>query len=475
MTSAVVMGGGLAGLLAAKALTGHVDRVTVIEGDHYPDTPSPRKGLPQGYQNHMLMGGGADAIEALLPGTLDRLYEAGAHRRGMGDGLLMLSSEGWYRRFAGAPYVIACTRPLLDHVVRGQALTDPRLTVVSDTKVLGLTGDAHRVTGVRYEDAEGTARTIEADFVVDATGRRSKTPQWLTALGVPQVEEKSVDAGLGYAGRKYRAPEGTGADFPGILVQAEPNTGEPGRGAALMPQENGEWIVALMGTRGAAPPNDEDGFNAYARGLRHPVIADLIERATPAGPIRSARALANRRRFYEKLPLPEGFLAVGDAVAVLSPNYATGMSAAAKAAVALKDALATGGLRAGLGREVQAEIAEIIAAPWQSAVVNDSGFPGVESDVQVRGLAFQHRIAARMSRIAAENPVVANAFYGIASLTARQKEAMGLPVLLAALRGARKRPLSAEEAIGQFPELGGLLDRPRAHSGSEAGRRLVTE
>ena len=468
MTSAIVMGGGLAGLLTAKALTGHVDSVTVIEGDHYPDTPSPRRGLPQGYQNHMLMGGGADAIEALLPGTLDRLQAAGAHRRGMGDGLLMLSSEGWYRRFAGAPYVIACTRPLLDHVVRAQALTDPRLTVVTDTKVLGLTGDAHRATGVECEDADGTPRTIEADFVVDATGRRSKAPQWLAALGVPQVEEKTVDAGLGYAGRKYRAPEGAGADFPGILIQAEPNTGEPGRGAALMPQENGEWIVALMGTRGAAPPNDEDGFNAYARGLRHPIVAELIERATPAGPIRSARALANRRRFYEKLPLPEGFLVVGDAVAALSPNYATGMSAAAKAAVALRDALAAGGLRAGLGREVQAEIAEIIAAPWQSAVVNDSGFPGVESDVQVRGLAFQHRIAA-------ENPAVANAFYSIASLAARQKEAMGLPVLLAALRGAKKRPLSAQEAIAQFPELGGLLDRAPAHSGSEAGRRLVTE
>ncbi|MEU4716961.1 NAD-binding protein, partial [Micromonospora purpureochromogenes] len=83
MSRAVVLGGGLAGMLAAAALARAVDEVTVVERDQLPTEPQPRKGLPQGHHSHILMRGGVEALDQLLPGVTDRLYAAGAKRRGL--------------------------------------------------------------------------------------------------------------------------------------------------------------------------------------------------------------------------------------------------------------------------------------------------------------------------------------------------------------------------------------------------------
>ena len=46
-TRAVVLGGGLTGMLAAAALAAHVDEVLIVERDQLPDGPQPRTGLPR--------------------------------------------------------------------------------------------------------------------------------------------------------------------------------------------------------------------------------------------------------------------------------------------------------------------------------------------------------------------------------------------------------------------------------------------
>lgn len=55
---AVVLGGSLAGLCAAAALAPHVDRVTLVERDRYPEEPRWRRGVPQARHTHNLLGAG---------------------------------------------------------------------------------------------------------------------------------------------------------------------------------------------------------------------------------------------------------------------------------------------------------------------------------------------------------------------------------------------------------------------------------
>ena len=52
---AVVVGGGMAGLLTARVLVDHFERVTLVERDALPDSAQHRKGVPQGHMLHVLL------------------------------------------------------------------------------------------------------------------------------------------------------------------------------------------------------------------------------------------------------------------------------------------------------------------------------------------------------------------------------------------------------------------------------------
>ncbi|MGO4753949.1 NAD(P)-binding protein, partial [Streptomyces sp. 2MCAF27] len=126
-TRAIVLGGGWAGMLTAHVLARHVESVTVVERDRYPDGPQHRKGQPQGRHVHILWSSGARIVEDLLPGTRDRLLGAGARQIGFHRDLVTLTASGWQYRFPATAFAVMCTRPLLDWVVREQILATGKL------------------------------------------------------------------------------------------------------------------------------------------------------------------------------------------------------------------------------------------------------------------------------------------------------------------------------------------------------------
>lgn len=249
---AVVLGGGMAGMLAAAALADRADEVVVVDRDRMPAGAGSRKGLPQARHAHLLMAGGARAVETLLPGTTDRWTAAGARRIAVPTGLVVLGPHGWFPRRPETHFMMACTRDLLDLVVREQVLARPGITLREGTEAVGLTGGAGRVTGVRVRDTgtDAAAGTIGAGLVVDACGRGSRAARLLVELGLPAVREETVDAGLVYATRIFRAPAGS-EDFPLVTVQADARARVPGRGATLVPIEGGRWLVTASGRAAA--------------------------------------------------------------------------------------------------------------------------------------------------------------------------------------------------------------------------------
>ncbi|MDW4810020.1 NAD(P)-binding protein, partial [Escherichia coli] len=64
---AVVIGAGIGGLTAAKALSPFFDKITVLERDDLPTGPDPRSGTPQCRQVHLLLRGGMDALVEFFP------------------------------------------------------------------------------------------------------------------------------------------------------------------------------------------------------------------------------------------------------------------------------------------------------------------------------------------------------------------------------------------------------------------------
>ncbi|CAL9326766.1 FAD-dependent oxidoreductase [Streptomyces sp. SudanB91_2054] len=448
---AIVIGGGLTGMLAARALADHAE-VIVIERDTLPDGPEPRTGLPQASHTHLLWSGGADAIETLLPGTAKALDAAGAHRIPLTTGMVAYSPAGWYRRWDESHYAITCSRDLLDHIVRDQVLsTATRINVMQRTTVLGLTGNATAVTGVSIQRSDGEQDTLIADLVLDASGKASRTPRWLEELGAPQPTTREVDSGLVYASRIYQAPAGLPDSWPIINVQPDPRADGPGQNGVILPIEGGRWLVTLSGTRGGQPTNDPADFQRFALGLRHPLVGELIDKAKPLGPVQVSRMTANRRRYYEKTAMPDNLVVLGDAVAAYNPQYGHGMSVAAQGAVTVSETIQRRGWGApGLTAKIQKGIAQHVNTAWAFATGTDVFYEGATDTGPTLGERVAARFVDRLNLTATGSGRVARALTDVTTLQAGPQALAHPRTLIAAAVGPLKPqltepPLTAEE------------------------------
>ncbi|MEU6536672.1 pyridine nucleotide-disulfide oxidoreductase [Streptomyces sp. NPDC047000] len=462
--SAVVLGGSLAGLLTACALACFT-RVTVVERDVLPAGPQPRRGLPQARHAHMLWSGGVLAMEELLPGIGVELAAVGARRTPVTTDVVALSAQGWFRRWPESHHVVLASRDLLDATVRARVLSDGRIGLLDGTEALGLTGTDLAVTGVRVREPGGRERVLEADLVVDATGRGSSAPRWLTSLGLPEAERREVDSGLVYASRLYLAPEGARDGFPVVNVQPAPRHGRhgsgggPGRSGWLLPIENGRWIVTLSGTRGGEPTAGNADFVPFARdGLRHPLLGELLEHAEPLTDVTLTRSTVNRRHHYERMPVwPDGLTVVGDALAAFNPVYGHGMSVAAQSAVRLRDTVRRYGWGSpGLSRRVQRAVARPVGAAWDLAIGQDVFYPGATEHGPTLRDRLVSAYVARLMHTATGNGRMARRVTDVTSLEHEPPVLLTPGTLLAAAIGPLKPPLPGPPLTPEERKAAGL-------------------
>lgn len=360
---ALVVGASVAGLLAARALSDHFERVTVLERDRLPADPVSRPGVPQDRHVHVLLLRGARIMGRLFPGIEDDLQAAGARRTDLlADSRTKIRGE-WLPRFESDKITYACSRVLLESVLRGRVAALPNVELCGGARVEGLIEAGGRVTGARVHWKERDETTTEtADLVVDAAGRGSKTPEWLAGLGYGAVEETVIDVHLAYAGRRYRAPTPP-PDWSIMLIGQEPP--RRSRAGLIYSEEHGVWMVMVAGILGDYPPIEEEGFLDFAAGV-DPQFHAAIRSAEPISDGFGYRRTENRFRLYHKLPRwPERFIVVGDAVCGFNPIYGQGMTIAAMAAEALADALAKpGGGLDGMARRFQQGYPKIVAPAW---------------------------------------------------------------------------------------------------------------
>jgi 2-polyprenyl-6-methoxyphenol hydroxylase-like FAD-dependent oxidoreductase len=338
---AIVVGGSIAGLSAARVLSEFFDRVTVIDRDALPTGVEDRAGVPQGRHVHALLARGLAELDGLFPGFRTLLLDGGAVDVEFGLDFAALRPFGWAPRVALLRLLFA-SRALIEASVRTLCREIPNVELVERTTVTGLaitTGSSRRVTGVTVSaDEPGLGRELAADLVVDASGRGSKAPDWLRAIGVEPPADTIVDSLAGYSTRWFAAPDP--ATLPrdwwwkGIWIDAK--IPEILRAGVLFPVEGKRWIVTLAGVGGEYPATDEHGFTQALRALRSPLLAEAVALATPISPVYGNRHTANRLRRYERWnePLP-GFVAVADAVCAFNPIYGQGMTVAPICARAL--------------------------------------------------------------------------------------------------------------------------------------------
>jgi 2-polyprenyl-6-methoxyphenol hydroxylase-like FAD-dependent oxidoreductase len=435
---AIVLGASMAGMLAARVLADHA-RVTIVERDPLPDAPEPRRGVPQAHHLHALLARGMTALEEWFPGIREEMSAAGGVIADIGKQIAWLGPFGWMSRHSRGLSTVSATRSFIDVHVRGRLRRDARIAWIDGVRAAGLVLDPsrRRVTGVRTEDG----RTLEANLVVDATGRGSALPTWLREHGLVTPRETVVDAGCVYASALVRLarPMPNGWKTV-ILLGAPPQVLSAG---AMSLVEDGRTIVTLQGFGGKVPPDDVPSALAYARALRSPIVADMLADAEWLTPLRTTRSTANRRRHYEGLTMPAGILAIGDALCAFNPVYGQGMTVAALQAEALSKLLAENGTRLDDGSFVERThrvFARTIEFPWMAATGEDFRLETTRGE-RTRGVRVMHAYLDRVFAASVKDADIARKLIQVFNLTASPLELYSPLVLWKALKQPAPRPV----------------------------------
>ena len=472
---ALVVGGSIAGLLAARVLRDYFDRVTVVERDTIPERAESRKGVPQGRHVHAIFLGGVKVIERLFPGLFDELVADGAIFCDPVKDLCWYHQGVWKLRTPSDLTAYLQTRPFLEAHIRRRTRSDRDIHFLKECEVVRLLADPERTriigAEVRHRGEGGWAEELRADLVVDAAGRGSRLPHWLQSLGYSPPEETTVEVHIGYASRIYERTEQGGRDWQILAVYGTPPAGT--RTGYLFPIEGGRWLATAVGFLQDYPPDDEAGFLEFARSLEVPDFYEAIKDAKPLTPIATFKFPCQRWRRYERLArLPDGLLGLGDAVCCFNPVYGQGMSTCALQVDLLDRLLRQCGreVPAGFAKRFFHEAAKIIANPWLLATTSDFLYPQTRGK-RPFGIRLMHWYLTRLFESCAWNKSVLLRFYRVLNFLKGPGVLFRPSTILAVLTGilrfrgkhkrmAQHRPVLLEERDGQQICLPGAGARP---------------
>ncbi len=427
---AIVLGGSIAGLFSARILSDYFDHVTLIERDVYSETPELRKGVPQAQHAHALMGRGYNVMADFMPSIADDLANNGALTMDTGLQVRAFNFGAWGKTFEGGVSGIVASRALLDWTVHCAVQQLPNVTIKDGHEVVSLmtTEDKARVTGVnvRAKSEAAMSEALEADLVLDTTGRGSQLPKWLEALGYQRPDESSVKIDVAYTSREYTRHTKNG-EVPMITV-INSTPPQHKRLVVLFPLENDRWHITMGGFCGDHAPADEEGFQAFARSLPAPDAIHLITTETPLTDIVQYKFGADVRRHYEKMSLfPEGVLVLGDAVCSFNPVYGQGMSIAALEIEALHKLLAEQSTLDGIAPLFFKRITPIVDDAWAMATGGDYRFPEVEGK-RPASANFMNGYLEWLTRAGHEDPEVNRAFNKVQHMMAPAPSLFAPPV-----------------------------------------------
>ncbi len=320
--TAIVIGGSMAGKLAAKALSTSFKEVIIIEAGERWDGKSSRKRVPQSNHPHVLLKGGENAIEELFPNITNELIEAGSIVNNFTRDLKWHQFDLWKQPFIGEVHMIQQSRPLLEWYIQKRIHQISNITIKYETLVKGLLvdGKLNKVCGVKVKYLEtDTQEEVHADIVVDASGFGSKSIEWLREYEI-EVQEEKVRIDLFYTTKMFKLKESEELDCCNMLMS--PSFPDNPYGVLIQTIEDNRYFVTFSGYANEKAPQTDDEFYDFAENLSISNVTEFLNKAEGITDIKTYKIPYQvRRRFDLVNNLPEGLLVVGDAQCRFDPVF----------------------------------------------------------------------------------------------------------------------------------------------------------
>ena len=348
MANIIVAGGGICGSAAALMLARDGHDVTLLERDDGPVPDSVeaawdewnRRSVAQFRFAHIMLARGHGILSRELPDVVERIAANGGLHYNAVDNMLQ-AIDGATREPEDVRFdTVTGRRSSIEWALATTLAEEPNVTVRRGSAISGLlagsaavAGVPH-VTGVRLADGE----ELDADLVIDATGRRSPTPDWISDLGGRAPTEVAEDSGFTYVGRFLRSADGS---TPPLLAPILSPLGSIS--VLCIPSDNGTWATTLYAASADAPMRrlrDPDVFERVVREC--PLHAHWLD-GEPISEISSMSGVVDRtRRFVvDDVPVVTGLLSIADAHACTNPSIGRGMSLGLMHTVVMRDTVRT--------------------------------------------------------------------------------------------------------------------------------------
>ena len=330
----------------------------------------------------MLMARGAIEFDNLFPGLLKDMVAAGVPMLENRPDCIHLGAAGHVlgtgRTLRDAFTAYVPSRPHLEWQLRKRVQDIDNVKIVRrSVREPRFDTARQRVTGVLLDSGDDAAEFLAADLVVDAAGRGTRLPLWLTQWGYQAPLEQTVDVGIHYATHQFRIPDGLIAEK--VVVAGASHDQSLGLGMLCY---EGTWVLTTFGVANAKPPATFPEMLKLADQLLPRHFIDALAQAEPVGkPAFHAFPVSKWRR-YDKLDrFPDGIVPLGDAVASFNPTFGQGMTMTSLQAGHLRRALQSpDGPDRNMARLLNRATAKTTFPVWTMNAIGDTTFHHAQAD-----------------------------------------------------------------------------------------------
>lgn len=403
-STAVVIGASIAGLLAANALAPHCEKVIILERDALPDAPVQRSGVAQGSQVHILLQRGLLELEQQVPGFTALLTQLGAVRLDPLNDFHLNFPFGVFVRTPTEMSVLSAERPVIEYALRTLILRSPKIQLISQARVEQVTLSHSAVPRIVFSRAnQPESTTLQADWLIDASGRSSRVMEWLQQGNMPLPREEHTKLSINYASCLIKNPV-----FPAQLkasyILARPPHDRMS-GLILPVHRDGTHLAALQGFGTDMPGNFAEFCAAFQR-LRDPLPGQALATATALDEVRRFNKPRNHfRHMGFTTSWPKQFLTLGDSVASINPIYGQGMTGAALAASVLGKNFGKSD-----ARTLQRKITRQYRTLWEIASSEDLRWPETTGKAKNLTVTLGHWLGNKVVKAATKEQAVAMAY-----------------------------------------------------------------